>query len=188
MEGRGGREEREESRGSEQYSSGSPSKSSNPNGETGFLCGERGEKKGECMKGERERERERHGRQGESVKRERKEVVWVITPFPLFDSLPPSFLSLSARRACTCPSYCPTEMIYLCAGAGRHGKSAPHKGVVVPPWSFLWGLACAYVCLCLCVTRMSRSLPSQAPHPPEGSPNADTHSQMYLQKAKDVAT
>lgn len=32
---------REESGGSEQHSSGSPSKSLNPNGETGFLSGER---------------------------------------------------------------------------------------------------------------------------------------------------
>lgn len=43
-----GREEREESGGSEQYSSGSPSKSFSPNGETGFLCGERERKGGKA--------------------------------------------------------------------------------------------------------------------------------------------
>lgn len=81
MEGRGGgvgggREKREESSGnigSEQYSSGSPSKSSNPNGETGFLCGE-SERKGGGYEG-RERKRERHGRQetrGKCEKRNEK--------------------------------------------------------------------------------------------------------------------
>lgn len=55
----GGREEREESRGSEQYSSGSPSKSFNPNGETGFLCGERERKRGSVR-------REREGKTGET--------------------------------------------------------------------------------------------------------------------------
>lgn len=93
-----GREEREESGGSERYSSGSPSKSFNPNGETGFLCGER-ERKGGIYEG-RERGKDTGDmRQGESVKRERKEAVWVITSFPLFHSLSPS-LFLSLCTAC----------------------------------------------------------------------------------------
>ncbi len=50
-------EEREESRGSEQYSSGSPSKSFNPNGEAGFLCGER-ERKGGVYEGKERKTRE----------------------------------------------------------------------------------------------------------------------------------
>lgn len=99
-----------------------------------------GEKKGSVQ---RERERERHGRHEtrgkcESAKRERKEVVWVITSFPLSLSFSlPLFLSLHGMHALALHTAGYTEMIYLCAGAGRHGKSGPHKGVVVPPWSFL---------------------------------------------------
>lgn len=69
------------------------------------------------------------------MKRERKEVVWVIT-FSLSFS-PPLFVSLRGMHALALHTAGYTEMIYLCAGAGRHGKSGPHKGVVVPPWSFL---------------------------------------------------
>lgn len=75
-------------------------------------------------------------RQGESVKREKRKTLFGLQllsslPFfsPLFLSLPPHALALHAAGC--------TEMIYLCAGAGRHGKSGPHKGIAVPPWSFL---------------------------------------------------
>ena len=74
-------------------------------------------------------------RQGESVKRESKEVVWVVTSFPHFP--PPFFSSLCSVHALALHRTGFTEMIYLCAGAGRHGKSGLHKGVVVPPWRFL---------------------------------------------------
>lgn len=94
----GGREEREESRGSEQYSSGSPSKSFNPNGEAGFLCGERGREKGECTKGERERER--HGRRETRGKCEkRKERSGLGDNF--FPTLPLSFPPPSFFSPCT---------------------------------------------------------------------------------------
>lgn len=97
---------------------------------------ERGREKGGVYEG-RERGKDRGDtRQGESVKRERKEVVWVITSFPLSFSLP-LFLSLPGMHALALHAVGYTEMIYLCARAGRHGKSGPHKGVVVPPWSFL---------------------------------------------------
>lgn len=49
-----GKEEREEREGSEQYSSGPPSKNFNPNGETDSSV-EREREIAECMKGERER-------------------------------------------------------------------------------------------------------------------------------------
>lgn len=67
-----GREEKEEREGSEQYSSGPPSKNFNPNGETGFLCVERQREIGEWMKGEREKGKDiGEKRQRESVKREK---------------------------------------------------------------------------------------------------------------------
>ncbi len=93
--------EREESRGSERYSSGSPSKSSNPNGETGFLCGER-ERKGGVYRG-RERGKDMGDmRQGGKCEKRKERSGLGYNFLTLF--LPPSFC-LSARHACTCPSY-----------------------------------------------------------------------------------
>lgn len=133
VEGRWGGEKgravgREERRGSEQRSSGSPSKSLVPSGDTGFLCGER-ESKGGVHEGRR---KDGDMRQGESV--ERKERCSSFLLSPPFSPLPlylPEDVHALALHAAGCAA-----MIYLCAGAGRHGKSGLDKGIAVSPWSF----------------------------------------------------
>lgn len=89
MEGRwGGKKgravDREERGGSEQRSSGSPSKRFVPSGESGFLYGER-ERKAGVQEGRR---KDGDMRRGESA--ERKERC---TSFPLFRPLSPSLFS-----------------------------------------------------------------------------------------------
>lgn len=133
MEGRWGGEKgrvvgREERRGSEQRSSGSPSKSFVPTGDTGFLCGEK-ERKGGVHGGRR---KDGDMRQGKSVERKERCMSFLLfLPFSLPLYLPKDVHAL-ALHAAGC-----TEMIYLCAGAGRHGKSGLDKGIAVSPWSFL---------------------------------------------------
>lgn len=131
MEGRwGGKKgravDREERGGSEQRSSGSPSKRFIPSGETGFLCGERERRAGG------EKERWRHEARGKC--REKGKMHFFPT-FPAPFSLPvflPDMCALALHTA----GYS-LRMIYLCAGAGRHGKSGLDKGIAVSPWSFL---------------------------------------------------
>lgn len=132
MEGRWGGEKgrvvgREERGGSEQHSSGSPSKSFVPSGDTGFLCGER-ERKGGVHKGRR---KDGDMRQGESVERKERYTSFLFPPFSLPLYLPEDVHALALHAAGG------TTMIYLCAGAGRHGKSGLDKGIAVSPWSFL---------------------------------------------------
>lgn len=97
-----------------------------------------GEKRG-SVRGERERERHgRHETRGKCEKRKERSGLGCnfFPTLPLSFSLPLS-LSLHGVHALALHAAAYTEMIYLCARAGRHGKSGPHKGVVVPPWSFL---------------------------------------------------
>lgn len=157
----GGREE-SSSIGSEQYSSGSPSKSSNPNGETGFLCGE-SERKGGGYGG-REREKDMGDkRQGESVKRKMKKMVWVRTSFSLCFSLP-----LSPWHACTCPSYSWLHWDDLSVCWSREtweiwpAQRRRCASLELP----LGAGVCVYVYWCLCVWQGGVGvLPSQAPPP-----------------------
>lgn len=78
---------REENGGSKQYGSGSPSKSSNPSGGTGFLCRERGEGENGAKTWETRGKCEHRG-------------DWVVTSSALFHCLPLTWL-----HAGTCPSY-----------------------------------------------------------------------------------
>lgn len=132
MEGRWGGEKgrvvgREERGGSEQRSSGSPSKSFVPSGDTGFLCGER-ERKGGLHDGRR---KDGDRRQGEKCGGKGCTSFLLFPPFSLPLYLPEDVHAL-VLHAAGC-----TAMIYLCTGARRHGKSGLDKGITVSPWSFL---------------------------------------------------
>lgn len=69
---------------------------------------ERGRENGREQR-ERERERERHGRREESVKREKKVVVWVVTSLHFFS--PSALLHSMHTLALHTAGY--TKMIYL---------------------------------------------------------------------------
>lgn len=117
---------------------------------------------------EGERERERHGRrEEESVKRERKVVVWVVTSLHSF--LPPPFSTACIhlpfiQQAILRWSICVLEQ----GDIGNLAAQMHHCASLELPLG-------ASMCVCISVpvfsvTRMSRSLPSQALHPPEASP------------------
>lgn len=190
VEGEGGRAEREESRGSKQYSSGSPSKSSNPSGETGFLYGERGR-----VWREWEKEGERCGRQetrGESIKRERKEVIWVVT---FFRTLPLSFsLPLSVSEACMHLPFRQRAILRwsICVlERGDMRNLARTKASLCLSGASFRGVMCVCVYDCIWMWKGWVEFTFSRPphHPPEGTPNASLHtdSQMCLQKSKDIA-
>lgn len=70
-------------------------------------------------------------RQGESVERKERCTFLLFPPFSLPLYLPEDVHALALHTAAC------TAIIYLCAGARRHGKSGLDKGIAVSPWSFL---------------------------------------------------
>lgn len=103
--------------------------------------------KGEC-KGERERKRHgRHETRGKCEKRKERSCLGYIF-FPLF--LPPSF-SLSARRACTCPScsrlYC--DDLSVCWSRETWGIWPAQRHRCASLELPLGADVCIYACVCV---------------------------------------
>lgn len=81
------------------------------------------------------RGRKRGNDKGRREKSAKRNEDWVVASFPLFRLVSSLCLSLCGMHALALHTEGYTLMIYLCAGAGRHGKSGLHKSSAVPAWS-----------------------------------------------------